>query len=65
MCIRDRPKGAADKSLGRINALDNRKGGASVYETSLAMRRCMQDHAGVFRFSEMLKNCLFYTSRCV
>jgi succinate dehydrogenase / fumarate reductase flavoprotein subunit len=52
---RDLPKGAAEKSLARVNALDTRKGGANMHEASLAMRRCMQDHAGVFRFGDMLK----------
>jgi succinate dehydrogenase/fumarate reductase flavoprotein subunit len=52
---RDLPKDAADKSLARIAALDNRKGGANVHETRLAMQRVMQDHAGVFRFGDMLK----------
>ncbi|MGB7501412.1 MAG: succinate dehydrogenase flavoprotein subunit [Azonexus sp.] len=52
---RDLPKDVADKTLERISALDNRKGGANVHETRLAMQRVMQDHAGVFRFGDMLK----------
>ncbi|HZX30617.1 MAG TPA: FAD-binding protein, partial [Rhodocyclaceae bacterium] len=52
---RDLPKDAAEKSLARINALNNRKDGANVHETRLAMQRTMQDHAGVFRFGDMLK----------
>jgi succinate dehydrogenase / fumarate reductase flavoprotein subunit len=52
---RDLPKDAAEKSLARIAAIDNRKGGANVHETRLAMQRTMQDHAGVFRFGDMLK----------
>ena len=52
---RELPKDVADKTLARISALDNRKGGANVHETRLAMQRTMQDHAGVFRFGDMLK----------
>ncbi|MCK6390315.1 MAG: succinate dehydrogenase flavoprotein subunit, partial [Azonexus sp.] len=52
---RELPKDAAEKSLARIAAIDNRKGGANVHETRLAMQRTMQDHAGVFRFGDMLK----------
>ena len=52
---RDLPKDAAEKSLARIAAIDGRKGGANVHETRLAMQRTMQDHAGVFRFGDMLK----------
>lgn len=52
---RDLPKDVSDKTLARISALDNRKGGANVNETRLAMQRTMQDHAGVFRFGDMLK----------
>ena len=52
---RDLPKDVADRTLARVSALDGRKGGASVNETRLAMQRTMQDHAGVFRFGDMLK----------
>jgi succinate dehydrogenase / fumarate reductase flavoprotein subunit len=52
---RDLPKDAGDLALERISAIDNRKGGASVAETRLVMQRTMQDHAGVFRFGDMLK----------
>jgi len=52
---RDLPKDAADFSLARISKIDNQKGGSSVYDTRLAMQRVMQDHAGVFRFGDMLK----------
>ena len=41
--------------MTRVEAINNRKGGASVHETRLAMQRTMQDHAGVFRFGDMLK----------
>nr|WP_303784305.1 succinate dehydrogenase flavoprotein subunit [Azovibrio restrictus] len=52
---RELPKDAADFSLARIEAINNRKGGASVHEARLAIQRTMQDHAGVFRFADMLK----------
>ncbi|MCX8146069.1 MAG: succinate dehydrogenase flavoprotein subunit [Azovibrio sp.] len=52
---RDLPKDAADFSLARIDAINKRKGGASVHEARLAIQRTMQDHAGVFRFADMLK----------
>ncbi len=49
------PQAAIDKSLARLDRLNNQKGGANVHETQLAMRRSMQTHCGVFRFSDMLK----------
>ncbi len=52
---RDLPKDAADFSLSRVDAINNRKGGASVFEARQAIARTMQDHAGVFRFGDMLK----------
>ncbi|MCK6412552.1 MAG: succinate dehydrogenase flavoprotein subunit [Azonexus sp.] len=52
---RELPKDAADFSLARVDAINNRKGGASVFEARQAIARTMQDHAGVFRFGDMLK----------
>jgi succinate dehydrogenase / fumarate reductase flavoprotein subunit len=49
------PQAAIDKSLARLDRLNNQKGGANVHETQLAMRRSMQTHCGVFRFSDKLK----------
>ena len=49
------PKDAADLSLARINRLNTQTNGESVHEVQLAMRRVMQEHAGVFRFGDMLK----------
>jgi len=49
------PANAADASLARIKRLDEQKNGENVHEVRLAMQRTMQDHAGVFRFSDMLK----------
>ncbi len=44
-----------DRALARLDRLENQKGGASVHETRLAMQRTMQNHCGVFRFSDKLK----------
>ena len=49
------PKGAAENSLARIARLDGQKNGENVHAVRLAMQRTMQDHAGVFRFNDMLK----------
>jgi len=49
------PEDAADVTRARIAALDSRKGGVSVYEAREAISRTMQDHAGVFRFADMLQ----------
>jgi succinate dehydrogenase / fumarate reductase flavoprotein subunit len=52
---RELPADAGQYSVDRINKIDNQKGGSSVYDARLAMQRVMQDHAGVFRFGDMLK----------
>ena len=52
---RELPADAGKYSLDRISKIDNQKGGSSVYDARLAMQRVMQDHAGVFRFGDMLK----------
>jgi succinate dehydrogenase / fumarate reductase flavoprotein subunit len=49
------PENAAAASLARIARLDNQTNGEDVHEVRLAMQRTMQDHAGVFRFNDMLK----------
>jgi len=49
------PKNAADASLARVARIDGQKNGENVHEVRLAMQRTMQDHAGVFRFNDMLK----------
>ena len=49
------PKNAAEASLARIARLDSQKNGENVHDVRLAMQRTMQDHAGVFRFNDMLK----------
>ena len=48
------PAAAIDKTLARVDRLNNQKDGAYVHETRLAMQRTMQKHAGVFRFKDML-----------
>ncbi|MDR3159600.1 MAG: succinate dehydrogenase flavoprotein subunit [Zoogloeaceae bacterium] len=52
---RDLPADAADHARARIEAIDQRQGGVSVYEARQAIARTMQDHAGVFRFANMLQ----------
>lgn len=52
---RDLPKDAAEFSLARISKIDSQKSGTRVYDARLKMQRVMQDHAGVFRFGDMLK----------
>ncbi len=49
------PMEAVEKSLARVDRLNNQKNGANVHETRLAMQRTMQNHCGVFRFNDMLK----------
>ncbi|PAS93806.1 MAG: succinate dehydrogenase flavoprotein subunit [Candidatus Dactylopiibacterium carminicum] len=48
------PQAEIDRTLARLARLDGQKEGADVHETRLAMQRTMQNHAGVFRFKEML-----------
>jgi succinate dehydrogenase / fumarate reductase flavoprotein subunit len=52
---RDIPQDAVDRSLSRLNRLDQQKDGADVHETRLALQRVMQTHCGVFRFADKLK----------
>jgi len=49
------PQGEIDRSLARLDRLNNQKSGANVHETRLAMQRTMQNHCGVFRFADKLK----------
>ena len=44
-----------DRALSRVSRLDTTKDGASVHETRLALQRTMQNHCGVFRFADKLK----------
>ncbi|MDR2625623.1 MAG: FAD-binding protein, partial [Zoogloeaceae bacterium] len=52
---RDLPADAADRARARIEAIDQRQGGVSVYEARQAIARTMQAHAGVFRFANLLQ----------
>ena len=49
------PAGAGEASLDRFDRVRHAKGNASVSEVRLAMQRTMQEHAAVFRTSELLK----------
>ena len=49
------PQSEIDRSLARLDRLNNQKDGANVHETRLAMQRSMQTHCGVFRFADKLK----------
>ncbi|MCB1890593.1 MAG: succinate dehydrogenase/fumarate reductase flavoprotein subunit, partial [Rhodocyclaceae bacterium] len=49
------PQEAIDRTLARINRLDTQKDGTDVHQARLAMQRTMQNHCGVFRFADKLK----------
>ncbi|MBK6402322.1 MAG: succinate dehydrogenase flavoprotein subunit [Rhodocyclaceae bacterium] len=49
------PQGEIDRALARVNRLDTQTTGADVHETRIAMQRAMQNHCGVFRFADKLK----------
>jgi succinate dehydrogenase / fumarate reductase flavoprotein subunit len=51
---RELPKDAADRTLARLDRLENQHGGENVYQVAADMRRAMQAHCGVFRFPDML-----------
>ncbi len=44
-----------DMSLARLARLDSQKDGESVAQVGEALRKTMQEHCGVFRFADMLK----------
>ena len=48
-------QGSIDRALSRVSRLDTTRDGASVHETRLALQRTMQNHCGVFRFADKLK----------
>jgi len=52
---KDLPQEAIERSLERVSRLDTQKDGADVHEARLAMQRTMQNHCGVFRFADKLK----------
>jgi succinate dehydrogenase / fumarate reductase, flavoprotein subunit len=49
------PAGAGEKALDRLDRVRHAKCDASVSEVRLTMQRAMQEHAAVFRTSELLK----------
>ncbi len=49
------PAGAGEKALDRLDRVRHAKGDASVAEVRLTMQRAMQEHAAVFRTSQLLK----------
>jgi succinate dehydrogenase / fumarate reductase flavoprotein subunit len=49
------PAGAGEASLDRFDRVRHAKGDAKVGEVRLAMQRTMQEHAAVFRTSDLLK----------
>ncbi|CAI8950276.1 succinate dehydrogenase flavoprotein subunit [Methylocaldum szegediense] len=49
------PPDACDAALARFDRLRHAKGSRKTAEIRLAMQRCMQTHAGVFRTGEVLK----------
>ena len=44
-----------DRSLARLDRLDNQKEGENVAQVGEALRKTMQEHCGVFRFPDLLK----------
>lgn len=51
---RDLPKDAADRTLARLDRLNQATSGESVAEVGQEMRRAVQQHAGVFRTGPLL-----------
>ncbi|MGK7867082.1 succinate dehydrogenase flavoprotein subunit [Falsiroseomonas sp. E2-1-a20] len=49
------PPGAGEKSFARFDKVRNAKGGQTVANVRSQMQRTMQEHAAVFRTSELLK----------
>ncbi|MBV8464512.1 MAG: succinate dehydrogenase flavoprotein subunit, partial [Burkholderiales bacterium] len=49
------PQSEIDRTLARVDRLNNQKNGVEVNEARSAMQRVMQAHCGVFRFKDMLK----------
>ncbi|SMB27072.1 succinate dehydrogenase, flavoprotein subunit [Sterolibacterium denitrificans] len=49
------PQEAIERSLARVDRLNNQKSGSNVHEVRLDMQRVMQKHCGVFRFDDLLK----------
>jgi succinate dehydrogenase / fumarate reductase flavoprotein subunit len=51
---KDLPKDTAERTLARLERLQNQTGGENVYQVANDMRRTMQAHCGVFRFPDLL-----------
>ncbi len=51
---RDLPRDAADRTLARLDRLNQATSGESVAEVGFDMRRAVQQHAGVFRTGQLL-----------
>ncbi len=51
---RELPADAAERTMARLDRLENQRGGESVYQVAADMRRTMQAHCGVFRFPDLL-----------
>jgi succinate dehydrogenase / fumarate reductase flavoprotein subunit len=49
------PGDAADRTLARLERLENQRSGENVYQVGADMRRTMQMHCGVFRFPDLLE----------
>ena len=52
---KDLPREAIERTLARLDRLENQADGTSVHETRLSLQRTMQNHCGVFRFGDKLK----------
>ncbi len=50
------PSDATDKTLARVNRLNQQTNGENVAEVGAAMRSAMQGHCGVFRFPDLLED---------
>ena len=48
------PKGAPDRTLARLDRLEQQKNGERVADVGAALRQDLQAHAGVFRFPDLL-----------
>ncbi|ACT47669.1 succinate dehydrogenase flavoprotein subunit [Methylotenera mobilis] len=50
------PSDAADKTMARVNRLNQQANGETVADIGAAMRSAMQTHCGVFRFPDLLED---------
>ncbi len=53
--LKDLPKDATDKTLNRLNSLEQGDNHEDVRSLGNELRRTMQEHCGVFRFPELLE----------